>query len=188
MYQYNLYQDRNWDQPTGYPAEPNQGTATIYPSHDDSIDKDGRYITPPHQEERHKPGQGRPLEKDPTVGNTVLPIPKPPAPILYLMNKNQEKLPSSNQLRHGEYDKVKRHPRFGKFQRLKDSNLWISKDQAGHGGSAWKLFEEKGGSLQWVADLDKGLNIIQNKHKGNIGKDIPVKDLHNINFKNQGGN
>ena len=61
----------------------------------------------------------------------------------------------------------------------KDPNteLWWSKDKAGHGGSSWKVFEKKGNTLEWLADADKQGNFIKGKQKGDFGKTIPMKDM-----------
>lgn len=54
---------------------------------------------------------------------------------------------------------------------LKDGNTgrWWSRDTAGHGGSAWKVFEERSGGLQWIADADEQGNFIQGKWKSDAG-------------------
>ena len=53
------------------------------------------------------------------------------------------------------------------------TGLWWSKDTAGHGGSAWKVFTEgKGGNLDWFRDADEYGDFIDpsKKHKGAKGK------------------
>jgi RHS repeat-associated protein len=59
---------------------------------------------------------------------------------------------------------------------LKDgkTGLWWSRDTAGHGGSAWKVYTEKGGVLKWFRDADMQGNFIDPavKWKGPVGKTI----------------
>jgi hypothetical protein len=76
-------------------------------------------------------------------------------------------------------DKIVVHPnpKIGKIERDPHSGLWWSRDKAGHGGSAWKVFELKGNTLEWVTDADKHGNYIVTKHKGAFGKSIPLKDV-----------
>jgi len=174
MYQYSLYQDRNRDQPTGYPAEPNQGTSTIYPSHDDSIDKDGRYITPPHQEERHKPGQGRPLEKDPTVGNTVLPIPKPPAPLLYYKKAGQG---SNNQGRERPHapDPDKRYYSAPKtLPAFPDAQIDKSKSKVQGGESLRKRWVDNEGRIYEWDSRHGTVEIYSKNGKKHLGEYDPI--------------
>jgi hypothetical protein len=70
-------------------------------------------------------------------------------------------------------DKTMSHPRFGKFYRDPRTGLWWSKDRAGHGGSAFKVFRETGKGLEWIADADALGNFIIGKHKGPAGLFIP---------------
>ncbi len=44
---------------------------------------------------------------------------------------------------------------FGKLWKSKSDGLWWSRDTAGHGGSAWKVFDETPKGLQWRADADQ---------------------------------
>ncbi|MBS0261515.1 MAG: hypothetical protein JSS02_06115, partial [Planctomycetes bacterium] len=67
-----------------------------------------------------------------------------------------------------EFDKVVRWGDKGKIYRDPKTGLWWSKDVSGHGGSAWKLFEDNGKGLRWVSDADKFGNYIPNKHKGAV--------------------
>jgi len=55
---------------------------------------------------------------------------------------------------------------------MKDAKTgtWWSRDTAGHGGSAWKVYREKpGGALEWMADADAHGNFVSGKHKSSIG-------------------
>ena len=58
------------------------------------------------------------------------------------------------------------------------TGLWWSKDTAGHGGSAFKVFKEgKGRTLEWYRDADKYGDFIDpnKKHKGPVGKIVKCK-------------
>ena len=68
------------------------------------------------------------------------------------------------------------HPRFGKFYEMKDGTVY-SKDRAGHGGSAWKMFKETSKGFEWKADLDANGREMNDKHKGSTGKFIPKKEF-----------
>ena len=52
-------------------------------------------------------------------------------------------------------ERAVRHRKFGTFSKSKADGLWWSRDQAGHGGSKWKIFEETGEGLKWKADADE---------------------------------
>ena len=78
--------------------------------------------------------------------------------------------------------RVMKHRRFGKFYKSTSDDLWWSKDTAGHGGSAWKVFEETGEGLQWKHDADQYGDFIEGKHKGSTGLFIPWKDLSGAKF------
>jgi len=67
--------------------------------------------------------------------------------------------------------------RFGRFDKSKGDGLWWSKDNAGHGGSQWKVFREESGGLRWTADADEFGDFIVGKHKGPTGEFIPWDDL-----------
>ncbi|WP_158619362.1 RHS repeat-associated core domain-containing protein [Pseudomonas sp. v388] len=56
---------------------------------------------------------------------------------------------------------------------------WWSVDKTGHGGSAWKVFDEHG---KWEKDADVNGNYMD-KHKSNVGKDINFKQLKCRKFK-----
>ena len=51
---------------------------------------------------------------------------------------------------------------------------------AGHGGSAFKVYQETSRGLEWFRDADGCGNYIDPdaKHKGDTGKFIPWKELH----------
>ncbi|ADU15334.1 RHS repeat-associated core domain-containing protein [Asticcacaulis excentricus] len=55
---------------------------------------------------------------------------------------------------------------------------WWSKDIAGHGGSAFKVFEEGSDGLHWYKDADKYGDFIVGKHKGDTGLFIPWSQIH----------
>lgn len=60
------------------------------------------------------------------------------------------------------------------YSQHKSTGLWWSKDTAGHGGSAFKVYKEKNGKLEWYRDADEYGDFIspQKKHKGPIGKTV----------------
>ncbi len=70
-----------------------------------------------------------------------------------------------------------RHPKFGNFAKSESDGLWWSRDNAGHGGSAWKVFRETDKGLQWVADADQYGDFISGKYKGPTGMFVPWKEL-----------
>lgn len=72
-----------------------------------------------------------------------------------------------------------------KYYQSKADDTWWSKDTAGHGGSAWKVFEQRSDGLHWMADADEYGNYIVNKHKGDVGMFIPNKQLSSANIPNQ---
>ncbi len=76
--------------------------------------------------------------------------------------------------------KVMRHSRFGQFYKSSSDGLWWSKDLAGHGKSAWKVFEERADGLHWMNDADEYGNFIFGKHKSAIGQFVPFKQLSTI--------
>lgn len=73
-----------------------------------------------------------------------------------------------------------RHERFGMFYKSKSDGLWWSKDRAGHGGSAWKVFEQTSEGLRWKADADKYGDFITGKHKSDTGVQIPWSELAGV--------
>lgn len=79
-------------------------------------------------------------------------------------------------------EKVMQHATFGKFYKSKSDGLWWSKDNANHGGSEWKVFEETSKGLVWKADADKYGNFIIGKHKGDTGTFINWKTLKGGKF------
>jgi len=70
-----------------------------------------------------------------------------------------------------------RHRRFGNFYRDPNTQLWWSKDNANHGGSAFKVFKETAKGLEWAFDADEIGHQIISKHKGPIGLFISYKEL-----------
>ncbi|MDR6518774.1 RHS repeat-associated protein [Variovorax paradoxus] len=61
------------------------------------------------------------------------------------------------------------------FRDPKDGS-WYSIDQTGHGGSAFKQFDQKGNILNHAYDLDE-YGVRMGKHKGEAGKMIDLKSL-----------
>lgn len=64
-----------------------------------------------------------------------------------------------------------------KYFRNPTTGEWWSEDLTGHGGSAWKVFDMKGGTLEWKADADKYGDFIGEKHKGGTGVKVSTKDM-----------
>ena len=74
--------------------------------------------------------------------------------------------------------RVVQNDKFGSFYKSKSDGRWWVKDNAGHGGVVWKVYEETSKGLEWVADADEYGDFIDNKHKGPIGDFIPWDELH----------
>jgi hypothetical protein len=74
-------------------------------------------------------------------------------------------------------DRTCTHKTFGVFSRHKTTKLWWSRDNAGHGGSVWKVFDETSKSLEWKTDADRYGDFIAGKHKGPTGTSIPFAEL-----------
>ena len=74
-------------------------------------------------------------------------------------------------------EQIKKHGRFGKFYKHGSTGLWWTKDKAGHGKSAWKVYRETGKGLEWVSDADKYGDFMRAKHKSDAGKFIPWREL-----------
>jgi hypothetical protein len=74
-------------------------------------------------------------------------------------------------------DRIASHSRFGSFHRSKSTGLWWSRDTEGHGGSIWKVFEERRDGLHWIADADEFGDFIEGKHKGPTGLFIARNEL-----------
>jgi RHS repeat-associated protein len=77
---------------------------------------------------------------------------------------------------------VLRCGKFGRFYQSVSDGLWWSKDLAGHGGSAWKVFRQIGQSLVWQFDADEYGDRIEGKHKGPTGLDIPLKNCQRVEY------
>jgi hypothetical protein len=61
------------------------------------------------------------------------------------------------------------------YWRHKTTGLWWSRDPAGHGGSAFKVYlEDANGNLVWFRDADQYGDFIspQAKHKGPKGRSV----------------
>lgn len=74
-------------------------------------------------------------------------------------------------------DKVMTHGKFGTFYRSSSDGLWWAADNAGHGGSAFKVFKESGKGLEWYRDADQFGDFIVGKHKGATGQFIPWNQM-----------
>jgi hypothetical protein len=81
-------------------------------------------------------------------------------------------------------DKIVKHDYFGKIykdptQKVGNKDIWWSKDIGGknaHSGEHYKLFERTKEGMHWIADVDITGKVIL-KHKSNIGRFIPNKEL-----------
>ncbi|MBO3087836.1 RHS repeat-associated core domain-containing protein [Cellulomonas dongxiuzhuiae] len=62
---------------------------------------------------------------------------------------------------------------FGTLWKSKSDDLWWSRDTAGHGGSAWKVYQETPKGLEWMAGADQYGDFIRGKHKSAVGAFIP---------------
>jgi hypothetical protein len=76
--------------------------------------------------------------------------------------------------------RIMKHRKFGTFFKSKSDGLWWAVDNAGHGGSAFKVFRESGKGLDWIADADRFGDFIVGKHKGPIGQLIPWQHLQGL--------
>ncbi len=75
-------------------------------------------------------------------------------------------------------DRIAVHKKNGRtYWRREGSSEWWSQDDAGHGGSAFKVYQETRRGLEWVADADEYGQFIVGKHKSDAGTFIPWKDL-----------
>lgn len=79
-------------------------------------------------------------------------------------------------------ERVVRSDRFGKIYKSASDGLWWARDTAGHGGSEWKVFRESSKGLEWFRDADKYGDFIVGKHKGDVGRFIPWKELTGSGF------
>ncbi len=79
-------------------------------------------------------------------------------------------------------ERVFRSDKFGKIYKSGSDGLLWAKDTAGHGGSEWKVFRESSKGLEWYRDADKYGDFIVGKHKGDVGKFIPWKELSGNGF------
>lgn len=75
---------------------------------------------------------------------------------------------------------IKRHFQFGKIYKSKSDGLWWAVDNAGHGGSKFKVFKEGKKGLEWFRDADEFGDFILKKHKSPTGMFIPWGELKTI--------
>ena len=61
----------------------------------------------------------------------------------------------------------------------KSDGLWWAKDTVGHGESAFRAFQETPKGLQSFKNANKYSDFITGKHKSDIGKFIPWKEVGN---------
>ncbi len=72
---------------------------------------------------------------------------------------------------------VVKHARFGKFYQHKTTQRWWTKDQAGHGGSVWKVYRKQDDKLVHEADANEFWDYLKYKHKGAYSETIPWKEF-----------
>jgi hypothetical protein len=65
---------------------------------------------------------------------------------------------------------------YATYLRDPKNGTWYSVDKTGHGGSAFKMFTERGGKLSHEADLDEYGDKMP-KHKSDVGKEVELKGL-----------
>ena len=75
---------------------------------------------------------------------------------------------------------IKMHRVFGKIYKSNSDGFWWAVDNAGHGGSKFKVFMETHKGLEWIKDADMYGDFIMNKHKGPTGTFISWGELKTI--------
>lgn len=63
------------------------------------------------------------------------------------------------------------------FYKTSSDGTWWTPDTAGHGGSAFKVYEETKKGLPWIADADQYGDYIVGKWKGDTGYFIPNSSM-----------
>jgi len=66
---------------------------------------------------------------------------------------------------------------YGNLFKNPKTDLWWSKDTAGHSGRHYKVFKETSKGLEWTHDADLLGKKIIDKHKSSVGKFIPWKAI-----------
>ncbi|EFC82514.1 Hedgehog/intein hint domain protein [Parafrankia sp. EUN1f] len=66
------------------------------------------------------------------------------------------------------------------FYKSSSDGTWWTSDVTGHAGSAFKVYEETGTGLNWIADADEFGTYIVGKWKGGTGKFIPNSSLRGV--------
>nr|WP_261309954.1 RHS repeat-associated core domain-containing protein [Burkholderia stabilis] len=93
-------------------------------------------------------------------------------------NQNS-KCPCRNEWEVTRYDRICEAMLNGtrvKYFRDPTTKLWWSTDTEGHGGSAWKVMRQIGGSLVHENDADI-YGDYMDKHKGATGKEMPMSGM-----------
>ncbi|WP_225642595.1 RHS repeat-associated core domain-containing protein [Streptomyces werraensis] len=67
------------------------------------------------------------------------------------------------------------------FYKSRADGTWWTPDKTGHGQSAFKVYKETPGGLEWIKDADKYGNYMLDKWKGDTGRFIPWEKLHGAN-------
>ena len=65
-----------------------------------------------------------------------------------------------------------------KYQGKRNDSVWLVKDTAGHAGACYKVYRERGGSLEFECSIDEYGKVMANKHESMSGHRIKTKDLN----------
>ena len=68
------------------------------------------------------------------------------------------------------------------FYRSASDGTWWTVDVAGHGGSAFKIYEETSNGLEWISDANVYGDYIVGKWKGGTGRVIPFSQLRGVEY------
>ncbi|MDQ0931467.1 RHS repeat-associated core domain-containing protein [Streptomyces turgidiscabies] len=66
------------------------------------------------------------------------------------------------------------------FYKSASDGTWWTADVTGHGGSAFKVYEETKKGLEWIKDADRFGTYMENKWKGGTGRFIPWSQLRGV--------
>jgi hypothetical protein len=84
---------------------------------------------------------------------------------------------------HGKFGKIYKDPE----QKADSKEIWWSKDTAKHGGgrdgltpSTYKLYVENNKIFEWIADVDATGKVIEDKNRGDVGRNIPIKQCWKV--------
>lgn len=66
----------------------------------------------------------------------------------------------------------------------KKKYIWVSLDKAKHGGAAFKVWKDKGATINFVSSYNENMEEMKNKHESNEGRKIKKSDM-NIRWTRQ---